>query len=166
MVEPSGHAGGNRRPGGSVGGLSDVQRISGRDFQRSANAVMIGRHNDRQAGGSAMQCPYCRGTIFNGAFVCRFCGKKQPVPAAARIPGRVIFGSLAFICVLVVWANWQGTDAQHEQARIQQAAACNGTMTAQQIADSAKATAAKSHISIMAAVHSAEILACPTMAGH
>jgi hypothetical protein len=113
-----------------------------------------------------MKCPYCRGTIFSGAFECRFCGKKQPSSKAARIPGRVLLAISAFIFVLVVWANWQGTDAQHEQARIQQAAACNGTMTAQQIADSARAAVVKSHISITAAIQKAEILACPTMAGH
>jgi hypothetical protein len=68
--------------------------------------------------------------------------------------------------VAICWAVWSRIDGQHEQTRLQQAAACNGIVTADQLEDSAKAAVQQSHISIAEARRDVESLACPKTANH
>jgi hypothetical protein len=110
-----------------------------------------------------MQCRNCKQSISNGAVNCEFCGKKQPKPPSAMTPGLVLVGILAILVVWRVVTYSPGTPAEDERNRLQAAAMCNGDLTVEQIQDSAKQAAAKSHISIAAATRSAEIQACPTM---
>ena len=109
-----------------------------------------------------MQCPSCRSTLFAGAFECRFCGKKVPQPSSARIPGLMLIGILLGIVALVVWAASSRSAPEQEDMRLRQAAAC-GFTTPLKVEDAAKQMAAKSHIPMIDAMHSAEILACPKM---
>jgi hypothetical protein len=62
------------------------------------------------------------------------------------------------------WAVWSRIDAQHQQALLQQAAACSGVVTADQLEDSAKVAVRQSHISMAEARRDVESLACPSMA--
>ena len=109
-----------------------------------------------------MHCPSCRSTLFAGAFECRFCGKKLPQPSSARIPGLTLAGILLGIFALVVWAAISRSPADQEDIRLRQAAAC-GFTTPLKVQDAAKQMAAKAHIPMIEAMHSAEILACPKM---
>jgi len=109
-----------------------------------------------------MHCPSCRSTLFAGAFECRFCGKKLPQPSSARIPGLILMGILLGIFGLVVLAAFSRSNPQEEDIRLRQAAAC-GLTTTLKVQDAAKQMAAKSHIAMIDALHSAEILACPKM---
>jgi hypothetical protein len=110
-----------------------------------------------------MQCRNCKQSISNGAVNCEFCGQKQPKPPSAKTPGLVLIGILALLVVGRVVTYSPGTAAEDERNRLRAAAMCNGTLTVEQIQDSAKQAAAKSHISIAAATRSAEVEACPTM---
>jgi hypothetical protein len=67
--------------------------------------------------------------------------------------------------VAICWEVWSRIDAQHQQARLQQAAVCNGIVTADQLEDSVKAAVRQSHISIAEARQDVESLACPGMGG-
>jgi hypothetical protein len=111
-----------------------------------------------------MLCPSCRATLFAGAFECRFCGKKLPQPSSARIPGLALIGIFLGVCALLAWTALSRSDAQGEQLRLRQAAACGAT-TAQKIGDAAGQMTAKSNISMIDAIHRAEDLACPALKG-
>jgi hypothetical protein len=114
-----------------------------------------------------MQCRSCLEEIIDGALICRFCGKKQPLPAQQkskhrlRRMGFVILSAIGIIALLMIWA---AIDYQHEQARLRAAAACNGSLTAGQLEASARAAADTSGMSLTDAEHAAETLACPSMA--
>jgi hypothetical protein len=73
---------------------------------------------------------------------------------------------LSVVVVAICWEVWSRIDAQHEQTRLQQAAVCNGIVTADQLEGSAKEAVQLSHISIAEARHDVESLACPGMANH
>jgi hypothetical protein len=109
-----------------------------------------------------MLCPSCRSTLFAGAFECRFCGKKIPQPPSARLPGLVLIGVLLGIAGLVVWGGFFRTDAQQEEMRLRQAAAC-GTTTPDKLATAGRQMAAKSGIPVIDATHQVEATACPGM---
>jgi predicted nucleic acid-binding Zn ribbon protein len=113
-----------------------------------------------------MQCPFCKETIIDGATVCRFCGRDQPLSQKEKQKRNgarwlwLLVGGAVLVVVLLIWSR---SDYNDEMNKVQAAAACNGTMTADQIRTSAAEAAKSSGMSEVEALHVAEKLACPSM---
>jgi hypothetical protein len=114
-----------------------------------------------------MQCPYCLEQIIDGALVCRFCGKSQPLTGDAKKVQHRRRRSLTIVAAVIVVGIlmvWSASDYQNEQARLRAAAICNGNLTSEELEAIAKNSAAESGMSISQAERAAEGFACPSMA--
>ena len=115
-----------------------------------------------------MECAYCRETI-DGAKLCRFCGKAQPLSTKARRARAtarmktVAWGlPLVLLGLFMIGGVVAGAKNSAQEAKMRRAAACAG-MTYDELEAVALAAAKQGNMSEWQAEDIAAAYACPPM---
>jgi hypothetical protein len=114
-----------------------------------------------------MKCPHCLEEILDGARICRYCGKKQALSGAAKVEKQkqlffiVLSVPVGLCCLCLVFATWYHNQIE---LRVEAAARCSGTVTADELRHEAEVAAKESGQSYPETVSVAIAMACPRMA--